>query len=58
MPSSTAVTFTIIFGLVAAIAAYFYLFGIPPEAKRKMEETALDTMGENKASYMMKGANH
>lgn len=31
-------------------------FGIPPELKRKMEEKALETMGENKASYLMKDA--
>jgi len=31
-------------------------FGIPPQMKRQMEEKALETMGENKASYMMKDA--
>lgn len=31
-------------------------FGIPPQLKRQMEEKALETMGENKASYMMKDA--
>jgi len=41
----------IVVGLVA-LAVYF--FGIPPELKRKMENTALKTMGENKASYMLK----
>jgi len=54
MPSATAV-FTVIAGIVALIAGYVYFFGIPPEAKRQMEEKALETMGENKASYMMKG---
>lgn len=29
-------------------------FGIPPSVKSWMQETALDAMGENKASYMMK----
>lgn len=29
-------------------------FGIPPWLKREMEDKALETMGENKASYMMK----
>ena len=28
--------------------------GVPADMKRKMEEKALETMGENKASYMMK----
>ena len=47
--------FTILAGLVALAAAYFYFFGISPEVKRKMEEQALKTMGENKMSYMAKG---
>jgi hypothetical protein len=38
---------------ILAVAVYF--FGIPPEMKRKMENAALKTMGENKASYMLKG---
>ena len=29
-------------------------FGIPPWLKRELEEKALDTMGENKASYLTK----
>lgn len=33
-----------------------YSFGIPPQLKRQLEEKALETMGENKASYMMKDA--
>lgn len=40
--------------LIALFAAYIYLFGIPPEVKRQMEEKALETMGENKASYLTK----
>ncbi|KAF2403778.1 hypothetical protein EJ06DRAFT_505083 [Trichodelitschia bisporula] len=40
--------------LLGFIAAYIYLVGIPPEMKRKMEKKALETMGENKASYMLK----
>jgi len=48
--------FTILAGLVALAAGYFYLFGISPEMKRKMEKQALKTMGENKMSYMAKGA--
>lgn len=43
-------------GIIALAAGYIYFFGIPPEAKRAMEEKALETMGENKASYMMKGS--
>lgn len=41
---------------MAIAGAYIYLFGIPPEYKRAMEEKALETMGENKASYLMKGS--
>lgn len=48
--------FTILAGLIALAAGYFYLFGISPEMKRKMEKQALKTMGENKMSYMAKGA--
>lgn len=29
-------------------------FGIPPQFKRELENKALETMGENKASYMAK----
>jgi preprotein translocase subunit YajC len=47
--------FTILAGLVALAAGYFYFFGISPEMKRKMEKQALKTMGENKMSYMAKG---
>jgi hypothetical protein len=47
--------FTILAGLVALAAGYFYFFGISPETKRKMEQQALKTMGENKMSYMAKG---
>ncbi|KAJ7837195.1 hypothetical protein B0H14DRAFT_3460251 [Mycena olivaceomarginata] len=38
---------------VALLAAYVYFFGIPPALKREMEERALKTMGENKASYVI-----
>jgi hypothetical protein len=47
--------FTILAGLVALAAGYFYFFGVSPETKRKMEQQALKTMGENKMSYMAKG---
>jgi uncharacterized protein (UPF0333 family) len=42
-------------GVVALIAGYFYFFGIDPETKRQLEKKALETMGENKMSYMAKG---
>ncbi|KAH9826251.1 hypothetical protein Tdes44962_MAKER03635 [Teratosphaeria destructans] len=42
--------------LVAVAGAYIYLFGIPKEWKRAAEEKALETMGENKMSYMAKDA--
>ncbi|KAF1992631.1 hypothetical protein K402DRAFT_416273 [Aulographum hederae CBS 113979] len=53
MPSTTVIL-SVIAGLVALFSAIIFLFGIPPELKRKMERAALKTMGENKASYMMK----
>ena len=46
---------TILAGIVAILAAVVYFFGVPPELKRKMENEALKTMGENKASYIVKG---
>jgi hypothetical protein len=47
--------FTILAGLLALAGAYLYFFGVSPETKRKMENQALKTMGENKMSYMAKG---
>ncbi|KAK7064676.1 hypothetical protein R3P38DRAFT_3165697 [Favolaschia claudopus] len=41
-------------GAAALLAAYVYFFGIPPAMKRELEEKALKTMGENKASYIVK----
>jgi hypothetical protein len=46
---------TIFAGVIGVVALAVYLFGIPPEMKRKLERQALKTMGENKASYMVKG---
>ena len=54
MPSAASI-FTALAGVLAVAGLAIYFFGIPPELKRKMEEKALDTMGENKASYIMKG---
>lgn len=54
MPTATAVA-SILAGLVAVLVGAIYVFGIPSQWKRAMEEKALETMGENKASYMMKG---
>jgi hypothetical protein len=53
-----AATWTILAGVIGVIALSVYLFGIPPEIKRKMERQALKTMGENKMSYMVKGVPH
>jgi hypothetical protein len=50
--------FTVLAGLIALAAGYFYFFGISPEMKRKMEKQALQTMGENKMSYMAKGESY
>ncbi|KAF2635328.1 hypothetical protein P280DRAFT_411756 [Massarina eburnea CBS 473.64] len=46
---------TVLAGFVGVVALAIYIFGIPPEVKRKMERQALQTMGENKMSYMAKG---
>ena len=53
--TSTAMVVSVLAGLVALLAAYAYFFGISPAVKRQMEEKALKTMGENKASYLVKG---
>ena len=50
-----ALFMSLIVGLLTMTAAVIYVFGIPPKAKRVMEEKALETMGENKASYLVKG---
>jgi len=55
MPSTIAIVFTVLASILALVAIGIYFFGIPPEIKRKMEEKALETMGENKASYIVKG---
>lgn len=52
---TAATFFTALAGVVAVISLAVFLFGIPPKLKRKMERTALKTMGENKLSYVAKG---
>ena len=39
---------TVLAGVIGVISLAIYLFGIPPELKRKLERQALKTMGENK----------
>ncbi|KAF9699512.1 hypothetical protein EKO04_002196 [Ascochyta lentis] len=51
---AAATFFTALAGVIAVIGLAVFLFGIPPELKRKMERTALETMGENKLSYVAK----
>ncbi|KAL5393839.1 hypothetical protein PMIN03_006026 [Paraphaeosphaeria minitans] len=51
---TTTKFFTVLTGIVGILALAVYLFGIPPEIKRKLERSALKTMGENKLSYMAK----
>ncbi|KAF2729123.1 hypothetical protein EJ04DRAFT_516168 [Polyplosphaeria fusca] len=51
---TAAKVFTVLAGIVGVVALAIYLFGIPPELKRKLERQALQTMGENKMSYMAK----
>jgi hypothetical protein len=41
--------------VLAFIGLAVYIFGIPPQLKRKLERGALEAMGENKASYVVKG---
>lgn len=53
MPTATTV-FSVFAGIVAVLSVYVYFFGIPPALKRELEERALKTMGENKASYLVK----
>lgn len=57
MPSGTTLL-AIVVGFLAAVVGAIYVFGIPNEWKKVMEEKALETMGENKASYMMKGVSN
>ncbi|KAH0282472.1 hypothetical protein M436DRAFT_55013 [Aureobasidium namibiae CBS 147.97] len=45
---------SVLAAVVALIVGAVYLFGVPPQWKRAMEEKALETMGENKASYLVK----
>lgn len=52
---SASTFFTVLAAIVGALALGVYLFGIPPELKRKLERSALKTLGENKLSYMAKG---
>lgn len=54
MPTATTV-FSVFAGILAVLSVYVYFFGIPPALKRELEERALKTMGENKASYLVKG---
>jgi hypothetical protein len=49
----TFLTYLLAFLSLAALG--IYIFGIPPELKRKLEKQALKTMGENKMSYVVKG---
>jgi len=55
MPSFTffAASFAV---ALAAFVGYLYLVGIPRETKRRMENAALNAMGENKSSYLVKDA--
>lgn len=53
MPTATTV-FSVFAGILAVLSVYIYFFGIPPALKRELEERALKTMGENKASYLVK----
>ena len=49
---STIILISLVLAL-ALVGGYIFLFGIPPWLKRELEEKALETMGENKMSYMV-----
>ncbi|KAF2467409.1 uncharacterized protein BDR25DRAFT_305496 [Lindgomyces ingoldianus] len=51
---TAAKVFTVLAGVIGVIVLAIYLFGIPPELKRRLEKQALKTMGENKMSYIAK----
>jgi hypothetical protein len=51
MPSTTVLTASIFVLITSALAGYIYIFGIPPEMKKKLEESALKTMGEVRSSH-------
>lgn len=51
---TAAKVFTVLAGIIGILSLAVYVFGIPPELKRKLERKALQTMGENKASHLMK----
>ena len=40
--------------LVASVAAYFYLFGIPASFKRYLQDEALENFGESQAKDFLK----
>lgn len=54
MPTASTVLMALA-GVIALFAAAIYVFGIPPEIKRQLQIKALKVMGENKASYLVKG---
>ncbi|CZT17645.1 uncharacterized protein RCC_03482 [Ramularia collo-cygni] len=56
MPSTTLITTSLLLALTGLIVGYIYIFGVPPEMKKKMERAALKTVGENKASYALKSS--
>ncbi|THZ75595.1 hypothetical protein D6C84_09055 [Aureobasidium pullulans] len=45
---------SVLAAILALAVGAVYMFGVPPQWKRAMEEKALETMGENKASYLVK----
>ena len=55
MTTTTTTVLTYIATILVLLTLTIYFFGIPPELKRKLERQALKTMGENKASYLVKG---
>ncbi|KAF2013471.1 hypothetical protein BU24DRAFT_424487 [Aaosphaeria arxii CBS 175.79] len=52
--TATTQFFTALAGIFFVAGLAVYLFGIPPELKRKLERSALKAMGENKMSYIAK----
>jgi hypothetical protein len=52
MAYSATTAVTIVAGTIAFLFVLIYFFGVPPELKRKAEEQALKTMGENKGTLL------
>lgn len=53
MPSFSTTILLVFTAIIGGASAYIFFFGLPPQLKREMQEAALETIGENKASYAL-----